>query len=549
MPQPVEVDRLAEQLIVLFRQAQASIDVEVAGIVVNPPSGGRRLRRLGELKRTVDAHLTALEESTTQWLQGQFPRVYELGGLAGAASTADAFGWTLVHTSAVQELAGDTFADVLEATTHVRGDVKTWIREQGRRQTGLSLLEGRTAQQAARELTRAAAGEAVDALGGPVGVIRYADGSYRRMADYADMLLRTKTAQAYNAGTLNQLGEFGVEWVEVFDGSACGWTSHDDPNKANGKIVAAKEARLHSLAHPRCRRSFGGRPDIGDAEEAAGAKPSTTEAQRADQHAAEQRQEAAVGRRAAARAATKPAAARPSRAGRTGRARPSRPARAARSPRTPSVASTVPEGPTGIPVSKSADIRTSVARVRRATTHALEQIDGVHSDGQLPKIAVTGRPMRGARGHFDRAAMEIAVKGGGDWPELTATHEFGHFLDFAGIGQPGAMSSLSARTAPDVAELADWVAATDASDAIQSLKVMAPNARGRELRHVRYLLSDHERWARSYAQYIATRSQDPVLLEQLARAQQGRFPAQWADEDFVPIGEAMDRLFVALGWI
>ena len=57
--------------------------------------------------------------------------------------------------------------------------------------------------------------------------------------------------------------------------------------------------------------------------------------------------------------------------------------------------------------------------------------------------------------------------------------------------------------------------------------------------------------ARSYAQYIATRSQDPAMLKELdASRDPGKTPyyaAQWADDDFEPIAEAYDALFAALG--
>ncbi len=287
MPQPAEVTRLTEQLLGLFRTAQAEIDRQVIAAAVDPKQARRR-RRLTELSRTVDAELRLLETNTAGWLQGSFPTVYELGGQQGAGSIGESFAWTQVDGAAVQQLAGDLFDDVLTATSHVRADVKAWIRETARRQTGLSLIEGRTAAQAARELTKAAAGEAVGLLGGPVGVIQYADGSYRTMADYADMLLRTKSAQAFNAGTLNTLGGFGVKYIEVFDGVGCGLTAHNDGNPANGQVLPIAIAYQHPLSHPRCRRSFGGRPDVTSKQAAKNAEPSTTAAQRADQAQAEQ---------------------------------------------------------------------------------------------------------------------------------------------------------------------------------------------------------------------------------------------------------------------
>lgn len=305
MPQPAEVDRLVAELQRLFTQAQASINRQVAAAALEPNTERRRAR-LRALRRSIDAELAALEADSASWLAGNFPQVYALGAEQGASSIGDAFDWTQIHIDAVQHLAADVFDDVLAATSHVRADVKAWVRQTSRRETAAALLEGRTAEQAGRALAKAGAGEAVELLGGPVGVIQYADGSYHRMADYSEMLLRTKTAQAYNAGTLNVLKGADVGWVEVLDGNTCGWTSHDDPDTANGTVRPIHDAMAHSLSHPRCRRSFIGRPDVRNAQEAKEAKRSTTDAQRADQIQAERDRAQRIERRRHARTSRTP---------------------------------------------------------------------------------------------------------------------------------------------------------------------------------------------------------------------------------------------------
>jgi hypothetical protein len=47
-----------------------------------------------------------------------------------------------------------------------------------------------------------------------------------------------------------------IKGLLVFDGDDCGWTAHDDPEKADGKQVTFDEADANPLAHPRCVRSF-----------------------------------------------------------------------------------------------------------------------------------------------------------------------------------------------------------------------------------------------------------------------------------------------------
>lgn len=68
--------------------------------------------------------------------------------------------------------------------------------------------------------------------------------------------------------------------------------------------------------------------------------------------------------------------------------------------------------------------------------------------------------------------------------------------------------------------------------------------------HVRYLLTRHETFARSYSQYIAVKSKDPVLLKQLeAIWNEPIYPSQWAEDDSAPIENALDALFEGLGWL
>ena len=74
-------------------------------------------------------------------------------------------------------------------------------------------------------------------------------------------------------------------------------------------------------------------------------------------------------------------------------------------------------------------------------------------------------------------------------------------------------------------------------------------------KYASYLLQTHEIWARSYAQYIAVRSGDKLMLEQLKTMQAVKqhasvyYASQWDDDDFEPIAKAIDELFEELGWL
>lgn len=74
----------------------------------------------------------------------------------------------------------------------------------------------------------------------------------------ARMIALTETANAYNHAALEGYAQTGlVDTVRVFDGADCGWTSHDDPDLANGSERTLEDARDHVISHPRCQRAFG----------------------------------------------------------------------------------------------------------------------------------------------------------------------------------------------------------------------------------------------------------------------------------------------------
>jgi hypothetical protein len=544
MPQPPQVEASARSLIERFKVAQGDIQAQLEALARQPDNRvARRRARLRELAQSVDGLLADLEADASTWLTDTLPETYQLGARTAAGELGQAFQWSQPHLAAVQQLANETFDQVLSATGYVRETTKQWVRDQARRQTTLSLLEGRTAQQAARALV-SAAGDVVDALGGPVGMVRYADGSYRRLADYADTLLRTATARCYNAGSLNQFTHMGVGFVEVIDGADCGWATHNDGDKANGTVRRTKDAFEHSLSHPRCRRSFSARPDVKDIGEAATAVPTTTAAQRADQAQAERDRADAFRRRRVGRQ-------------QRGRSATTRPTRAPRTPRTRAPAAARVRGPLGPKVSDSLDTSAVPAAMRSSVERALAAIDRLHGLGgrTLDTIPLTANKSRTYGGMFrsikDGRAVDIRISRLADTPDFTLAHEVGHWLDHSALGsRSGRFASLSGSSPrPDVPEIAEWYDAIHNTRAYRELhKMPAAYSRTRT-----YMLKTEELWARSYSQWVAVRSGDDVLLAQLAshrvRPASGHYIAQqWDDDDFEPLLGIFDRLFATAGF-
>lgn len=73
----------------------------------------------------------------------------------------------------------------------------------------------------------------------------------------AETIARTETKTAQNLSSVAAYRKSEVvQALRVFDGLDCGWSSHDDPVKADGMIVSFDEAHAQPLSHPRCVRNF-----------------------------------------------------------------------------------------------------------------------------------------------------------------------------------------------------------------------------------------------------------------------------------------------------
>lgn len=254
---------------------------------MTPPVRANRLKELqaivSRLGDQVDALAAASVLASTQV-------AYEVGAFAMAISSRTAASFSTVDANTIAALAQDTMDDLLRGTQGMRESSRELVRTMSRDWVRAKIYTGMTAEQAGVRL-------AADLADRTITSVVYADGRRVGLSTYTDMVLRTKTATAYQEGSFNQAEALGIGWMEIFDGAGCGWTSHDDPQRANGLIVPLEEARLFPLSHPNCRRSSSGRIDIDSADDAARAQPSPSDAQRADQAAAERARAEAYARR------------------------------------------------------------------------------------------------------------------------------------------------------------------------------------------------------------------------------------------------------------
>jgi len=218
------------------------------------------------------------------------------------------------------------------------------------------------------------------------------------------------------------------------------------------------------------------------------------------------------------------------------------------------------------PVSQALQVR--AGRMSAAAKHAIAIIDQVHQDGDLPLIPVGSSTSKRYEGVYrrdatTRAPKDIRLSLNASRPELTTVHEIGHFLDNAGLGNPQDLASfadpvldpwraavMNSRAYADLIRLHQAAAIVVMHPTRGQIRIPLPR------QVLTYLLNPAELFARSYAQYIATKSGDPTLLHQLAAERIWWYPMagvvpipiQWDPADFAPIEAALEAVIRGLGW-
>jgi SPP1 gp7 family putative phage head morphogenesis protein len=205
-------------------------------------------------------------------------------------------------------------------------------------------------------------------------------------------------------------------------------------------------------------------------------------------------------------------------------------------------AATAPAG--GSPLVSAALDLTGTGTHQPVADRVNAAIDKVHTDGVLPmaQVKAAGVKSLNALGDYHPVTNDIRFANDGTWPHLTLTHEIGHFLDRRALGDG---HSFGSQQLPD----ADFKAWWDAVSKSPTFQGITPREAGGQ-RRSDYFRSPWEAWARCYAQFIASESQDPELMADLDRVSQDPESwRQWSTTEFEPIAKTMRTLFKSKGWM
>ncbi len=175
-------------------------------------------------------------------------------------------------------------------------------------------------------------------------------------------------------------------------------------------------------------------------------------------------------------------------------------------------------------------------------------IESVMTFPAMPAIAIRVVPAvhGGGEGAYVRhrggSPLRIEIAQQAEHPELTTAHELAHYLDDCGFGTSEGWAS---EAEPRLEALRQAWGNTDAVRALRTgletrqLTASLPNGAQvefplmpEERENCRYYLQGQELFARSYAQYLADKSKNRVLLHQVRQRREsveGRFyHVQWA---------------------
>lgn len=212
-----------------------SIQERLAGVLA------RVLRRFfaEQAARVVARYLAGLTDLLPDGERVLLERIVEPRVLTIVLAVSSLAG-DLVGEAPLQERDPAVLRILAEAANRVRG-----IDAATRRAIRETLRQGAERGYAPEQIAR---GVPADGYRGLRAVVREV---YRGRAE---TIARTEMAYAAQEAAHDRYRAAGVQRVRITDGPGCGWTSHDDPDRANGSTRALWEAQMHPLSHPNCRR-------------------------------------------------------------------------------------------------------------------------------------------------------------------------------------------------------------------------------------------------------------------------------------------------------
>lgn len=215
-------------------------------------STGTRLRAaVAAFNTSLAAFNRAAMAFAKSWSATDLPLVYREGAwtmLDNADRRNDLFGWTARHQAAITALSAQYYADITGRISEALRRARAFLR---------------AAQDAARDPVANRIDTASLRQAHPLDTVIYANNARHPVDSWASAAITWQAVTTANtAAARTALDELDVQFVEISDGADCGWTSHDDPDRANRTLRTVQDALAHPVAHPNCQRELLPRLDL-----------------------------------------------------------------------------------------------------------------------------------------------------------------------------------------------------------------------------------------------------------------------------------------------
>lgn len=200
-----------------------------------------------------------------------------------------------------------------------------------------------------------------------------------------------------------------------------------------------------------------------------------------------------------------------------------------------------PEGPQGGQFcSDNIDLSGLTGDMKQRAQKIANVINSVHDlPDTFPNVSVLeSSDIGNSDGIYDSEKDTIYISPNREGKEITFVHEFGHHVS---LGEEGNFTADQFLDKIDrISTLTKWKVAVETSPTTKGLRDRWHQTQDG---YDGYLLDSRELFARSYAQWIAVRSGNKTLIDQLERNRSNNPNFQWQDDEFAPIAESFDEHF------
>lgn len=232
----------------ILTRAQERLLTALAAVRPGRGSTSRMRTAVAAFQQGLAAFDRAVTAFAERWAAQDLPTVYRDGALQmleRADWPTSRWSWTQRHQDAITGITTQYYVDLIGRLREALRRARAFLR---------------AAQDAAR-------GTAFDAdqlrADHPLGTVIYANDTRHPVHAWARAALSWQTVSTANAGAARTaLDDMGAQFLEVNDSPDCGWTSHDDPDRANLTVRTIADALAHPLSHAHCVREFLPRLDL-----------------------------------------------------------------------------------------------------------------------------------------------------------------------------------------------------------------------------------------------------------------------------------------------